>query len=188
MDILGALTRIRDPLGELPTEEERRQRSRYGALRQKVRTLESAQRTVGGVGPDLKQAEHELAAVAEGLPRGHTRGFVALCVWFAGTLAPLVVASVHMQIILVEMWQSPDHWYLQRHRPLAAGVWRLWQAMTSSLWAVLVPVVVLALIWAGQRKLPRWRSRTMITTAAAIETAFVLVMACVLGRLLGGPL
>jgi hypothetical protein len=188
MGILRILTKIRDPLGELPSREEHRQRGQFEAIRQRIRTLESAQRAVGGVEQELQDAKQELSEASRQLPRGHFRGFIALCIWFVGTLTPLVVTSAHLQTILVDVWGSPEHWYLPQLPPFAVGIWRVWQVLALSIWSAALPVVVLALVWAGQRRLPRWHSRTLIKAIAAVETLFVLVVACSLFRLLSGPL
>jgi len=188
MGIWEILNRIRDPLGELPDQEEQRQRTHFEAIRQRVRALEAARRTVGGVEQELERARRELSDAGRGLPRGHTRGFITLCLWFAGTLTCLVFASARLLPIATLIWGSPEHWYLLRFRPFAAGVWRVWRATTSSAWSVAIPVIVLALVWAAQRKLPRWRARCMIRTVVALETVFVLVITGSLFNLLTRPL
>lgn len=72
--------KVRDPLGELPNQDERKLRRQYHSARQKVRVLGIALRHGGDAGQELKQAETELSDVVKSTPRGHTGLFVFLCV------------------------------------------------------------------------------------------------------------
>ena len=190
MSLWTILTRVRDPLGELPTADERKLRGQYEAARQRVQTLANAFRSGSDVELQLKHAKQELSDVLQELPRGHTRGFMALCLWFAGTLTPLVVwfTELQVQLFFVEMWHSPDHWYLQKYRPFSALVWQGWQMLVSSPWSVVIPIFMLALVWAIQRRLLRWHALAFIRMVAALDALFIVLVLSALGHLLSLPL
>jgi hypothetical protein len=177
MNIWKILTRVWDPFGELPTKDEWKIRDNYEAICQKVHALEIALQSGGDVGKDLQKAKQDLSDTIQKLPRGHTPGFIALCFWFIGTLIPLVFAYLQLQSVFLEIWHSPDNWYLQRFRPVTAYMWQFWQIFISSPWSVTIPILILILVWTKQRKLPRWQARTFIKIVVSVETLFIVVSA-----------
>lgn len=172
----------------MPSTDERRLQWQHEAARQRVRTLEIAHRSGGDIEQQLEQAKQELADVLRNVPRGHTSGFVVLCIWFAGTLTPLILAYMQLQLFFVELWQSPDHWYLHRNRPFSAHVWRWCQIFVASPWFVAIVILILAFVWIRQRRLSRRHARTFMKIVAIVETVFIVVIGYALMSLLPIPL
>lgn len=188
MSLWKILTRVWDPLGELPTPDERTLRRQYEAARHKAQVLENALRGGSDVEQPFKKAKQEVSDLLQRLPHGHTLGFMALCLWFAGTLTPLVLAYMGWQFFFVEMWQSPENWYLQEYRPFSAYLWQWWQILVSSPWSVFIPILVLAFVWATQRRLLRWQARAFIRVVAAVEALFIVLSASAFLELVRLPL
>jgi hypothetical protein len=184
INIWNILTKIRDPFGELPGKDEIELRRQLQAARQRVHTLEKAFQGSKEIMPAFGRAKRDLAECRHRAPRGHTPSFIALCLWFGLTLAPLVFALP----TLVEVWETPNHWYLQAYRPFSADLWLGWQTITDSRGSAFIPIAILVAAWLVQRKLPRWHARTFIKTAAIVETLFFIIVGCSLLNLLHLPL
>jgi hypothetical protein len=97
-------------------------------------------------------------------------------------------AKMQAQEFFVEIWESPDNWYLQRYRPTTAWVWRISQVFTSSVWFGVLPPLLLFLLWLVQQRLLRWHARRLIKIAVAIEVVIVLFIGLSLFRLFLLPL
>ena len=169
------LARILDPLGELPSLEERIARAQYREARARIHAQESLLRRANApeVEEQLRQAREAFTAFEKTISRGHTATYIALVVWSAFMLAVLAVAFAQLQPEFVEMWQSPDNWYIQHFTPSAAMMWRVNQMLFSSVWFAAIPMVGLALVWLIQRRLVRWQARTVNRLLTIVITVLV---------------
>jgi len=187
--IIRAVVKIlRHPFGQQGLRDEYRQRSRRHLMLSRISTLEMAVERGAQVADELEQARRELADLEAGFPRGHTACYVAVCAWFAATLTALVTAYSGLQPLFLEIWETPDCWYLQRFRPGTAWVWRATAPLMLSPWSLPIPIALLAIVWVAQRRLPRWHARTLLGAVVVVETLLVLAVTMALFRLLMSPL
>ena len=187
--ILKLLTQPWDPLGELPSKEEVRLRFQLCKAEARLRMLRTALKAGADVERQLVEANYDLSSVRSRLPMGHRTLLTLLTLGNLLTQPAMIIFYVQIRPMLVDMWGTPDNWYLLQFRPWAACSWQFIEIVTSSLWfASIPPVAVLVLTWFVQRKLPRWQARAVIKIVAMIEILLALAAVLSITCLLLSPL
>jgi hypothetical protein len=165
------LSRLRDPLAELPTREEHKTRLNLQIAENRIVFLKRALAGGAAVEEDLEKARVELAELKTICPHGAQRNFLVLCVWWIVTLAPLACLYLNLRDVFAGFWGNPENWYLQAYRPVTAWAWRTSEMFASSTWCAVIPALILLMIYVIQRSMFRWHARAMIKATFLVETA-----------------
>jgi hypothetical protein len=183
------VTRVCDPLGELPTKQENEAFYRLLRAQAGVRALWAALTAHEPVGRDLRKAEAELANATSAVPRGAERSFLALCLWNIIALIPLVVFCVKAQPLFAMTWyEDTRHTLGMRYPPLQICAARTAKLIVSSPCSVMLLVLGLLVLWFVQRKLPRWRARMLVNAAFIVEILLVVLFESSLVFVMFGPM
>ncbi len=149
-------------------------RKRYEEARERASVLRAASRAGVDVNDGLATAEKELRRLETGL-RGHDRAFVVFVAWSALVLILVVHMWACTEPVLIDMWGVPENPYLLRHRPGAAGVWRVAQFIFRPWTLASCTLALLSCAWLMQRRLMRWHARSMLSILGALLTLLAVL-------------
>ena len=114
--------------------------------------------------------------------------FSALWIFFSTTLWMCLRAHRLFEEMFLEMWGSPENWYLQEFRSTSAWVWRVTGALTSSAWFLGIPVAILLLVAVLNAQLSRDHARRLNLALGCAWVAAIVVVSICYFRLLQLPL
>lgn len=120
--------------------------------------------------------------------RSRTFAFAALCAFFASTLRACLEFHRCFEQIFLDVWGSPENWYLQEYRSTSAGVWSVTRMLAGSAWFLGIPVAMLLLVALLNGRLSRDHARTLnLAVGCAWAAAMAVTVLCYF-RLLQLPL
>ncbi len=143
----------------------------FKKLKASISILEAASAAGNPVSDELEKLKMQLAAA----PRGDWLRFLGLYLWFSMTLVLALSILQVVQDFLRWRWGYPDNPSVQHFHPLAAGLWKLIQELTSSTWVAPIPGLVLAGLWLIQSRLVRWQARKLLFLSWLAESAILLL-------------
>jgi hypothetical protein len=113
----------------------------------------------------------------------HSKSFAyaILCLVCSISLGYFLSFFQFLDEFAVDVWESPDNWYLGRYRPLSSGLWWWTRSITASAWNLSIPIAFLIVIGVLNRRLSRDHARNLdIAMAVAWVTACFLTAACLM--------
>lgn len=184
------VTRVCDPLGEQPTEQENESFYRLLRAQAGVRALWAALTAHEPVGRDLSKAEAELANATNVVPRGAERSFLALCLWNIIALIPLVVFCAKAQPLFAMSWDEDTRhtFYIMGYPLLQIWAARTAKLIVSSPCSAVLLVLGLLVLWLVQRRLPRWQARILVNATFVVEILLVVLFESSLVFVMFGPI
>jgi hypothetical protein len=158
-------------------------RRSYHDLKAKVVLLEIALSKGEAVSDQLENARTQL----NGAPRGNNKTFLKLCGCSLLFLSAMALLYSGLGGMLVDMWRTPQHWYLREYRLASACVWNIMSTLSSTRWVLGVPPVLFFFLWLLQRRSLRWNAVVLMRTVGLFELLTLLYVLFSLFHLLLGP-
>ena len=152
----------------------------------RVVALKHALSSGANVDRELREAQADLESLKRNLVRGD---IWTLCI--LGGFIGVSVVSVYAfasNLMLVQLWRTPQHPYLTQFRPDAACIWRTCQILSGSNWLILGPVALVGVLWGMQRRLERRLARRILCGLLSAVILFDAMLLFTFFRLLQMPL
>ncbi len=109
--------------------------------------------------------------------KGHSIGFVALCIWTLITSSFEVFFYGQVEPFISGIWSTPEETYLQEYRPLSAMIWQFCITIVGHpILSFAIMVMLLISLWFFQKKMQSKNAKILIIVIAIIETLMVLVI------------
>jgi len=167
-------------------KDESKVRQNLAHASERVETLKQALAAGANVDEQLQQAEAELKSLGKHLARGDILSFCVLGVFI--TLSVLAIYFFASNPMLIQLWGSPEHPYLQQFRSGTALIWRTCQMLSGSVCPIAVSVTILVFIWVVQSKMERRSARMLLLTLTSAALFLNAVLVLTFFRLLSLPL
>jgi sugar phosphate permease len=166
--------------------DEARARRDLALAQDRVQTLKHALAAGEKVDDQLRQAEIELGLLSERFPHGNNLSFCIFGVLV--TLSAIAVRLFAASAVLIELWGSPDHPYLQQYRGTAASIWQACQVLSSSIAGLIGLVALLGVVWIAQSRMERESARVFLQALIVADLVFKATLIVSFFRLLSMPL
>ncbi len=186
--IFNMLSKVRDPFGEKKKyEEEIKLRNKLYQANRRIQAFQLALDSEQ-VQEKLEQEKKQVLRISKEIPQGDNLWFGVFLVLYVGEIACLGTVYYNLSPTLTEWWSSPENWYIQRYRPLAASTWSFLQLFVSFPYISIALIFPILLLWYTQRKLKPWHARNISRGGIFLVSSGVLCLGIMLFRLLQGPL